>query len=467
VSSAGPTRQLAEFAAGLSIEDVPGAVLAHAKRSILDTLGCGLQGSMLPWSRIAQAVVEEQGGVPEAGAWGTDRRASSLQAAWLNGTAAHGFEFDDVHMGGMIHPGSLTLSASMALAPRAGLDGPGLLAAVVAGCEVGARVGQAIGTGHFLDGYHPQGTVGVFAAAAAAARVLELVPDTVHDAFGIAGSHACGLMGAQRGAMVKRLHSGHAAQSGVLSALLAGRGFSGTADVLEVDFGGFCSTLGGPDTDLDRLTDGLGTRWETAEVAFKPYPSCAAAQASIEAVRLVRQEHALTPDMVDSVLVTTSEHVRRHSGWSYTPQGVTAAQMSIGYGVAQMLTDGALEARHFTDDSIAAPAVVALARRVEVRSDPAIDGLGSSRRYRASVVVGTTDGRELRHDIEDRPGNTSNPLSDGQLVAKFMSLAVPVIGHDRAQRVHALVLALDEVGRVEELEALLATEAASAVEVRA
>jgi 2-methylcitrate dehydratase PrpD len=455
--SSGQTRRLAAFAADLDFDDVPPPVIEHAKSSVLDTLGCGLQGSTLAWSRIAAAVAAEEGGSPEATVWGAPQRASRLQAAWLNATAGHGFELDDVHMGGMIHPGSLTVSAAMSAGEPIGIDGRTLLAAVVAGCEVGSRVGEAVGTAHFFGGYHPQGTVGVFAAAAAAGRAIGLDADAMHQALGIAASHAAGLMGAQRGAMVKRLHSGHAAQSGVLSALLAARGFTGTADVLETDFGGFCSTLGRGETDLDRLTGGLGERWETGVVAFKPYPSCAAAQASIEAARILGTDHGLTADDVDTVTVSTSEHVRIHSGWPYEPEGVTAAQMSIGYGVAQMLMDGSLEARHFTAERIADPAVVELAGRVVVLADPDVDALGPSRRYKASVVLRTHDGRVLRHDIEDRPGNTSNPMTTDQLVAKFRGLAAPVIGQTAADELRGAVLRLDDAPSIVELTALLRT----------
>ena len=141
-----------------------------AKRSVLDTLGCALHGSTLPWGRILREVTLLEGGAPSVPVWGTELLAPPTQAALLNATAGHSFELDDVHMGGMIHTGSLTVPTALAIGEPRGLDGPTLLAAVVAGCEVGARVGLAVGTAHFRAGFHPQGTVGVFAAAAAAGR---------------------------------------------------------------------------------------------------------------------------------------------------------------------------------------------------------------------------------------------------------------------------------------------------------
>ena len=462
-SSRSSTADLAHFAAGLSYGDIPAPTIAQAKLSILDTIGCGLQGAGLEWCRIAQDVARVEGGTAAASAWGTDLITSRTTAAWLNGTACHAFEFDDVHMGGMFHPGALTASAAMAIGEPESLDGRTLLTAVVAGCEVGSRVGRAVGTPHFLAGFHPQGTIGVFAACASAGRALGSGEVAMHDALGIAASHASGLMGAQRGAMVKRLHSGHAAQSGVLCALLADRGFTGTADVLERDFGGFCATMGGGSVNLDLLTDGLGTRWEADEIAFKPYPSCAAAQASIEAARLLRLDHGLDASEIARVFITTSHHVHTHSGWQYRPEGVTAAQMSIGYGVARMLMEGSLEARHFSDVEVADSATVSLAESIEIVPDEAIDALGPDNRYVAHVEITTTDGRTLHREIADRPGNTSNPLSDDQLHAKFLSLAVPAVGLATARRIAENVAALEALETVSDLASLLRVPA----EVRA
>ena len=290
----------------------------------------------------------------------------------------------------------------------------------------------------------------MFAAAASASRALGLDADRVHHALGIAASHASGLMAAQRGAMVKRLHSGHAAQSGVLAALLAADGFTGTTDVLETSFGGFCATMGGGDVNLERLADGLGSTWETLAVTFKPFPSCAAALASIEATRVLRDANALHGDDVERVVVTTSEHVRVHSGWTYEPEGITAAQMSIGYGVARILADGTLDARHFTDEAVSDPGVVALARRVSVVGDPAIDALGPERRYVATVEISTRDGRLLRHHIDDRPGNMNNPMTERQLQRKFVNLAAPVLGGvEQAAKLSEAIGVVDEATSVE------------------
>jgi 2-methylcitrate dehydratase PrpD len=450
---ASPTEVLAQFAAGLSLDAVPAAVTGHARLSILDTLGCAVHGAGLPWCRIARELARAEGCAEQATVLGTDLRSSSRQAGWLNATAGHGFEYDDVHMGGMIHPGSLTLSAALAAGEQVKASGADLLAAVIAGCETGARVGRAVGTRHFAVGFHPQGTVGVFAAAASAGRVLGLDPARMRQALGIAGSHASGLMAAQRGAMVKRLHSGHACQSGIVAAQLAARGFTGIPDVLEADFGGFCSAMGGGSVDLSQLTAELGTRWETAAIGFKPYPSCAAAQSSIEAARLLRDRDGLRPADIAAVTIKTSTHTQVHCGWPYEPAGVTAAQMSIPYGVARILADGRLSAAQFTEEAIADPPTLALAARVSVVADEELDRLGPARRYAVRASIRTMAGAELTIEVDDRPGNTSTPLSRQQLDDKFTGLAAPVLGPAAASDLMSLVDRLEQLADVRELAA--------------
>jgi 2-methylcitrate dehydratase PrpD len=449
------TAALASFGSGLRLGDVPARAVEQAKRSVLDTIGCALHGSTLPWGRMLQQVAAGEGGAPLAAVWGTQSRTSATQAALVNGTAGHSFELDDLHMGGMIHPGSLTLSAALALGESRAIDGETLLAAVVAGTETGARVGLGIGTGHFHAGFHPQGTVGVFAAAAAAARAARLDPGRFHHALGIAGTQAAGLMAAQEGAMVKRVHSGRAAQSGVLAALLAEQGLTGIVDVLEAEFGGFFAALGREDADLARVTDELGTRWETEQVGFKAYASCSAAHSTLDVVGALRARHGLDPDEVRAVTVHASTQTVVHCGWEYQPAGVTAAQMSIPYGVARMLLDGAVSAGQFTDEAIGAPRALELAARVAVVPDAAVDALGPARRYTVRVELETADGRLLEGAADDRLGSPAQPLTQEQLEQKFHGLATPVVGARAAADVVATVAALERLDDVRTLTALL------------
>src|SRR3978361_244435 len=237
---ANATRDLAHFAAALRFEDIPTRVIDHAKLCVLDGVGVAVSGPKLPWTVHVRELARSEGAAPVASFWGTPYRGSISQAALVNGTAGHAFEMDDIHKEAIAPPNSLACPVAFAFAEAAGgMSGPDVLTAIVAGYEVGTRVGNAATMALFLRGFHPQGTSGAFVAAATAGRMLGLPADQMQHAFGIAGSMGAGLMAAQEGAMVKRLHAGRAAQAGVQAALLAQRGFTGILDVLEAGYGGF------------------------------------------------------------------------------------------------------------------------------------------------------------------------------------------------------------------------------------
>src|SRR5262249_14314676 len=207
---------------GSAYEGFPPEVFAGIKRLILDARGCAVFGTGLEWSRILISPLTRLDRTKECAVWGTSDRLSAPHAALANGTLVQSFELDDVHRAGVLHAGAVTLPALIAVAQlRSPMSGRDFLKAAVAGYEVGPRVGLCMGREHIGQGWHPGATLGVFSAAAAAAAALRLPQDQVVHALGIAGTQSAGLMAAQYGAMVKRMHAGRAAQSGLYAALLA------------------------------------------------------------------------------------------------------------------------------------------------------------------------------------------------------------------------------------------------------
>ena len=207
---------LADFASHLQYDDIPQAVVERMKMCVLDSIGCCLHGVTLPWTKSVENMVMDEGAIPVASIFGTSHKTSVGSAALVNGTAGHAFEFDDMHKESILHPGSIAIPVLFALVEKLGkVSGKEFLTAMVCGYEVGTRVGNAASIQLFFDGFHPQGTSGVFVGAAAAGRMLNFNPTLMLDCLGIAGSQAGGLMAAQEGAMVKRFHSGRAAQSGI------------------------------------------------------------------------------------------------------------------------------------------------------------------------------------------------------------------------------------------------------------
>src|SRR5262249_41055179 len=224
------TRRIAGFVSQLGCEQIPAAVRERAKLLILDSLGCGIHGAALEWSRILQRTFAGLDATRTTTIWGTAQKLSSTNAALVNGTQVQGFELDDVHRDGVLHCGAVTLPALIAVAEsHAPMNGPmtgrEFLAAAIAGYEIGPRVGRCMGQEHIGQGWHSGATLGVFSAVAAAARGLKLDPEQTVHALGIAGTQAAGLMAAQYGAMVKRMHAGRSSQSGLYGALLAKAGF--------------------------------------------------------------------------------------------------------------------------------------------------------------------------------------------------------------------------------------------------
>ncbi|MDX6470723.1 MAG: hypothetical protein QOF75_2526 [Gaiellaceae bacterium] len=451
------TRTLARFAAELEFDAVPHEVVEAAKTLVLDCLGCTLYAAGLPWSRIVQDYVGAEGAAEIAGVWGTDRATSPALAALANGTAGHGFEIDDVDHRSGLHVSSVTVPVVLALAEaEGGVRGTEFLAAVLAGVEIGVRVGIAISPGHFLRGYHPQGTIGPIAAAAAGSRALRLDGARTAHAFGVAASMAGGLMGAQQGGMIKRFHAGLAGQGGVVAARLAQRGFTGTDDVFDIDFGGFCSTLEGVPGATERLValmPGVGSEWMTPSVGYKLHASCAANHSTLDVVQDLRAEHDLTPDDVASVKVTTSHHTYVHCGWPYVPGDVVNAQMSLRYGVAAMLATGSAFVDQFTEERLADPQLLDLSRRVDVEADEAVDRLGSDNRHIVRVEIVKRDGTVLHGGAEHRRGSHFAPVGRDEIVAKFRQLTEPLKGVD-GESILSAVLSLDESDTVE-LAALL------------
>src|SRR2546426_3728952 len=294
--------QLASYVATESFDKFPEATVRAARRAILDTLGVTLAGSVEPTAARVRAMIAHRRTADEATLIGTALRGAVEDAALANGTASHALDYDDLNQSLSGHPSVPILAAALALAERRRASGAALLAAFVAGVEVEARLGRARNPAHYEIGWHATATLGVFGAAAAAAKLLGLSATQTAHALAIAASMASGIK-ANFGTDCKPLHVGHASRCGVEAALLAQAGFTGNPGVLEHG-DGFGSTHGGgskPEWDL--VTVDLGAPHEIAEpgIGVKRYPSCASTHQSLDATFALMEEHAVVPAAVDAV----------------------------------------------------------------------------------------------------------------------------------------------------------------------
>lgn len=454
-----PTRELAAFASRLTYRDLPAEVVAKSRLCVLDAFGCMLHGSTLLWSRIVREMVLEQGGAPQAAIIGTPHRTSVSQAVLVNSTAGHGFELDDAHTRASMHAGSMTVSAALAIAEwKGGASGRDLVTALVAGYETGLRLGIAGAGNIFKRGFHSAAVCGVFAAAATAGRLLGLGVEQMQHAFGIAGSLAAGLMGAQEGAMVKRLHSGRAAQTGVYAALLASRGFTGIPDVLEAPFGGFFSAM----TDRhepEALTAGLGQTWETLAVGFKPYATAGAIHSSLQALDAIMSGNRLSADDIAEISVRCTTYCCQHVARPYRPQGVASAQLNIYYALAAMALYRDAMIEQFREERLGDPRILGFIPRIRVEPDPRFDAMGNALRYAVHLTVRTWGGASYAHESLHRPGTRENPVSEERLRAKFALLAACALPADRVKSVIDTVDDLQQLDDSRRLSELVTTPA--------
>ncbi len=413
------TEQLAEFIAGIEYAAIPAPVIEHAKRLVLDTLGCGLLGAALPWSLRLRATLQDTEGAGDALVWGSDLRFSAPSAAMANGTAVHGFELDDVGSGG--HNGSVVLTSGLALAEhRGGISGKALLTAIVAGVETAGRVQSCVGrVPHVTVGFHGPSVIGTFAATAAACRALGLERAQVVHALGHAGQQTAGLMATQHGGMGKRLLAGKAAHSGTLAALLASHGFTNVSNIFECEYGGFCSAFsGGRKTyKLEELVRGLGTDWRTPQVNFKMWACRVPIHPTLEGLRSLRQAHAFRADQVEKIRVWLDEGAYKAVGFPWVPTTVTSAQMNLAYCASIALLEGDVFVDQFTEAKLTDPRLMDLTKRIEIIHDTEMDAMGSFQRQ-TRLEVHLKDGRTL-HTTGATRGGPDNPILPADVAGKF------------------------------------------------
>jgi aconitate decarboxylase len=452
------TRRIADFVSQLRYEQIPENVRERGKLLILDSLGCAIYGAKLEWCRILQKTFGDLDASRTTSIWGTAQTLSSTNAALINGTQVQGFELDDVHRDGVLHCGAVVLPALIAVAEsHAPMSGRDFLTAAIAGYEIGPRVGRCMGQEHIGQGWHSGATLGVFSAAAGAARGLKLDPEQTVHALGIAGTQAAGLMAAQYGAMVKRMHAGRSSQSGLYGALLAKGGFTGIRDVFEAPYGGFCTTFS-RSTDrfnLDALSAGLGSDWEAMRVALKFYSCVGSNHTTLDGIRDIRKRRPFTLDELDRIVVHGSRVTADHVGWPYKPEGLTSAQLNLPYCVATLLIEGDVFVDQFTEEAVTDSARMELSKKVEVLEDPAITARGARYRHMVRVDVHLSDG-SVHSETREAPRGSEHSFAPAEdIIDKFRKLTRSTMPKDQQEALITAMLKVESLTDARELIRLL------------
>lgn len=443
------TETLSEFSANLTFEDIPKKVLDHIKLLFLDGVGCCIHGNTLPWTKTLMEVVLNSEDIQECTLIGTNIKTTLLNAALINSTAGHGFESDDIHRESILHPNSIIVPVSINVSEKIkNISGKDFLTAVVAGYEVATRVGSAAGTELLLRGFHPQGTHGTIASTVTAAKLMNLNKSQTLHAIGIAGSLGAGLMAAQEGAMVKRLHSGRAAEAGVLAAELAAKKFTGISNIIEADYGGFLSSFSGKNNFV-RSTDQLGEVWECANTGIKPYSSVTSIHAALDCLKTIMRNNKIISSDIKQIKAKISHPTYVHCAWAYENHNVTSAQMNIYYGLALMALEGELFVDQFSAEKISNPEILGYMKKISAEVDPEIEKLGHEFRHMASVELITNDNKKFIHTEKFRKGSPENPIPRNEILEKFNSLAKFSYDHEKIENIKEKIEKIEKSNNID------------------
>jgi 2-methylcitrate dehydratase PrpD len=417
----------------------------------MDYLGVVLAGGVTPAAQMVRDHVANAGGSPEATLFGTDVRVPSPMAAMANGTRAHSIELDDheAHMRSKVHPGAVVMPVAWALAESRRVTGADFLAAVVIGYDAFGRLSGATAYPDFLGqarGYHTTPLFGPFAAAATAARLLGLSAMELSNAFGIAGSLCSGLQETVRaGAMVKPFHAGWAAHSGLVAAQLAAQGFTGPRSIFEGRKGFFQAFCGEGNYDLTVIDRAFGVDFDISLIMYKPYACGGGIHPTLTAIDDLRKANSFSSGDVESIIVRTSQQVVDAFCTPYDakvrPRSGPQAQHSLPYAAAVLIHDGAALIEQFSDAAVARAEVRDLAAKVSLVVDGSIVS-DDPEDEPAGVRVQLTDGRVLETSVRGGRGSLTVPMTEEELVQKYLLLATPVLGDARARAVKDRVLAL-------------------------
>ena len=422
-----------------AIGTLPAAVVAKCEETTIDVVGLCLAARREDYVKAAMNGWDDDG---PCTAMGHARTLSAAGAAFVNGTAAHGEDFDDTFEGGPVHAGAVLVPAVLAACERHGMDGAAALKGIAVGIETMCRLSTVAPTRAHKAGFHPTAVFGAAGAAAGVATALGLTRKQTVDALGIVGSMASGIIEyLAEGTWTKRMHAGWAAQSGLRAALLARAGFSGPRTVFEGAHGlfhGFANTLDG---DYGALTGDFGTRWVTQTLAFKPYPCGTMTHPYIDCARRLGQK-IKAEDVVEIVCDVGEGTV--HRLWEplaakQMPNNGYAGKFSQPYCIATGFVRGNVGLADFTDDAVQDKAVLALAGKVRYRIDP---DNPYPKNFTGHIRATLKDGRAVEERQPHMRGGAHEPLSRADIEDKFL-LNARHGGTGEAQAKAALKIAAD------------------------
>ena len=451
-------QSLADCLATIVFTELSESARQVATASIIDTIGAMLLGASGPAATALQAALANDLVDGPALVLGRASRVGVLDAALLNGTAAHANDYDDMacSMGG--RPSAPLVPVVLALGEALGASGERVVEAYVVGFEAECRIGRVVNPHYYEGGWHPTSTLGVFGAAAAAARLLRLDRDRTATALTLAASMACGLK-ANFGTMAKPLQVGQCARSGLMAAKLANVGFTANPAALEHPQGFFASYDGLDNIHLERLLDHRNGRLEIEQdsIGLKSFPCCGSTHPVARAMLALRVR-GLNPEDVDSILMTVNRRRLPHTN-NPSPKTPLEARFSIQYVAARALLDGAPRLHHFEGRAHLEPDARALMRKMTVVAYPAHagdEGRDECNEFEADVTVLTRSGDQLEANAPHALGRGGDdPMTIDELWTKFSDCASRSLGPVQVRAAFTALRQLTSCARISDLMDLM------------
>ncbi|WP_114424132.1 MmgE/PrpD family protein [Nocardioides houyundeii] len=445
----GATDAVVAFVLDSYTAPLPPEVEHHVRRLLVDYMAAVVPGSTTDVARAVASHVAVTYGGDQATAIGLGR-VSAPGAAFLNGTSCHSLEVDDGYTPGSVHPSSVCFPAVLAAAEALGSDTATTMRGLAVALELTSRLAAAGHPTTWRNHFHNTPLAGVVAAACGVAVLRGLSGDQLHDALGIAASHAGGLFAfLGKSAEVKRVHPGKAARDAIVSVELAAAGVTGPRSIIEAPHG-YVEAFAADGFKVDVLLGGLGKKWVVLDSYVKPYPSCRHLHGPIDAVLALRAEHGVALADVAEVTVRTYTVASHHAATDV--DSLLDAQMSIPFAVATTLAHEEVGLTEFGQEARRDRALLDLVGRVRVLADEQSDS-EYPRLRPATVELTLHDGRTLSNRVELPYGEPGNPVSDEEMTAKFIRLAGPVIGEAAATELVAELWAFESLGVIARTDA--------------
>jgi len=447
--------QYAEFVENLEFERIPTVVVEHAKKLFLDTIGICIASTRRNHAQIFPELVLGFGGANESTVIGTTQKVPAPNAALVNGTLAHFLDYDDSHLKSEAHISAAVVPTALAIGEKIEASGQDIITAAVAGWECTARIGMTFPLNFHNRGFHCTGIVDPFGAAIVASKLKKLSPDKISSALGICGSQAAALMECRNdGSMVKRMHPGWSAHSGIFASLLASKGFTGPRSVFEGNLGLYESHLGPGNYDASIISN-LGKEWETLNCLIKPYPCAHYLHAYIDAAIKLRQSYGIKEEDIEKIEILINERGAKLTCESPSvqcpPESSYSAQFSMCYVVALALMQGKVSLDDFDDQKIADSKINSVGKKIFHTIHPKMADMGQKGFFSGWIKIQTNNRKEYEHFQKYNRGCKENPLSIDEVFNKFHTNAAGILPSEKIHKIFSIIENFEEIKDISNL----------------